>query len=108
MCVRGCACSFRAISNNSDVLPAACAEWVADRAKQFMEKKVIGFVDTRWKPKRKSPLEVQIEREDAEYWANKEDEVLEYDYRPQKLILTEAAKHVFARSIHFISSLAKL
>jgi hypothetical protein len=28
-----CACSSP-IRNNSDVLPAACAEWVADRAKQ--------------------------------------------------------------------------
>jgi hypothetical protein len=43
----------------------------------------IGYVDRRWKPKRKSPLEVQIEREDMVYWAEKEVEVLEYDYTPE-------------------------
>jgi len=70
--------------------------------------KTIGYVDKRWKPKRKSPLEVQIEREDMVYWADKEDVMVEYDYRPTTLQLSETAKHVFAKSIHFISSLAKL
>lgn len=70
--------------------------------------KTIGYVDTKWKPPRKSKLELQIEREDAEYWASKEDEVPEYNYTPSKFELTETAKHVFGSTVHFIKQLPKL
>jgi hypothetical protein len=67
--------------------------------------RVLGFVDKRWKPKRKSPLEVQIEREDMAYWCDKEEKPLEYVYKPNEFHLTETAKHVFGSAVHLFNSM---
>jgi hypothetical protein len=47
----------------------------------------------------------RVELESWYDWAQKPTDVIQYDYRPQKLVLTEAAKEAFAKGIHLVKLL---
>jgi hypothetical protein len=63
---------------------------------------IIGYVPTR------EDIEEEVRRDDLKYWASRPEPKLMYDYRPLKLKLTNTAKYVFGRSIHFITAIPKL
>lgn len=50
----------------------------------------------------------RVDKESWYDWAQKPVATITYDYRPQRLVLTEAAKEAFAKGIHFIKQLPKL
>jgi hypothetical protein len=68
--------------------------------------KKIGKTDPTWSLAQ--AIQDQVEKESWKEWSKKPVATLKYDYRPKKLQLTETARHVFANSIHFITSLPKL
>lgn len=70
-----------------------------------MKPQVIGWCDTKWKPPRKSKLELEIEREDLLYWSRKEVEPLEYRYKASAFHLTDTAKEAFSKGIYYVKLL---
>lgn len=60
-------------------------------------KKIIGFADARIDLN--AMLKKQIELEDRVVFSKQPVAVIERNYAPKKLVLTETAKHVFTRSI---------
>jgi hypothetical protein len=71
-------------------------------AENNMATKKVGYTNPRWSLK--VAVQQQVELEDRIAWAKRKEESLEYVYKPAKFELSETAKHVFARGIHFIKS----
>lgn len=62
-------------------------------------KKIIGFADERIDLN--AMLQRQLAIEDRVVFSKQPVAVIERNYVPKKLVLTEAAKHVFAKSINY-------